>query len=275
MNYKWTVLTVTTIGVLMAGIDSRVLIVGLPQVAAALGADAARAIWLTQSYMLGSTIVLLLIGRLTDIFGRVKIYLIGFMVFTASSALISLSQGATEAILLRGVQGFGAGILFTNSVTLIVDATPVKNLGFALGMNMNAFRFGAMAGLTLSGLLLTILDWRALFYINIPIGIFGTIWAQRRLKEVKKMAVREPIDWIGFFTFTTAVTSFLFFLTFAAYGLSGAVIAYYLLAVSAIFLFGGHEGLKTGSHGRCRGGDPHANQSTSSAMGIFTACSAG
>ncbi len=236
MNYKWTVLTVTTIGVLMSGIDSRVLIVGLPQVAAALGADAEQAIWLTQSYMLGATIVLLLIGRLTDLFGRVKIYVLGFVIFTASSVLISLSQGATEVILLRGLQGFGSGILFTNSVTMIVDATPAKDIGFALGLNMNAFRFGAMAGLTLSGMLLSILDWRALFYINVPIGIFGTLWAHSRLREVKKIEAKEPIDWIGFFIFTAAVASFLLFLTFAAYGIAEQATVYLLLAVSVASL---------------------------------------
>jgi len=243
MEYKWTVLTVTTIGVLMAGIDSRVLIVGLPQVAAALGADAEQAIWLTQSYMLGSTVVLLLIGRLTDLFGRVKIYVIGFAIFTISSALISLSNGVLEVILWRGLQGFGSGVLFTNSVTMIVDATPAKNLGFSLGLNMNAFRFGAMAGLTLSGMLLAFLSWRGIFYINIPIGIFGALWAHRRLKEVKRVEAGEPVDLIGFFTFTAAITSLLFFLTFAAYGIAGGIVVYSLLGVFVVGLlaFVAHE----------------------------------
>ena len=144
----------TTIGVLMAGIQSRILIVGLPQVAAALGVDANSAVWFTQSYLLGSTVILLLTGRASDIFGRVKIYIAAFAIFTASSALIALCQSPAQVILFRGVQGLGSGIMATNSITMIVDSTPAKQLGFSLGLNMSAFRFGAMAGLTLSGVLL-------------------------------------------------------------------------------------------------------------------------
>src|SRR5438445_771286 len=125
MEYKWTVLTVTTVGVLMAGIDGRIVVIGLPQVAAALGADAEQAIWFTQSYVLGSTIALLFIGRVTDIFGRVKVYTLGFTVFTIGSALTSLSLAPEHVIVFRMVQGLGSAVLFTNSAALITDATPV------------------------------------------------------------------------------------------------------------------------------------------------------
>jgi EmrB/QacA subfamily drug resistance transporter len=234
LNYKWTVLTVTTIGVLMAGIDSRIIIVGLPQVAAALGADAEQAIWFTQSYTLGSTIILLLVGRVTDIFGRVKIYISGFLLFTLGSALISLSATPTQVILFRFLQGVGSGILSVNSVAMIVDATPIKELGFALGLNFSSFRFGAMAGLTLSGVLLALLDWRALFYINVPIGIFGIFWAWKRLKEVGILEKSSPIDWVGFLTFTVSITTFLFALTYDAYGMVDRNIVYILLAIAIL-----------------------------------------
>ncbi|HJX24479.1 MAG TPA: MFS transporter [Candidatus Bathyarchaeia archaeon] len=236
LKYKWTVLTVTTLSVIMAGIDSRIVIVGLPQVAAALGADAEQAIWFTQAYTLGSTVILLLIGRATDIFGRVKIYTGGFAIFTIGSALISLSNQPNLVILFRGLQGLGSGILFTNSVAMIVDATPPKELGFALGLNMSAFRFGAMAGLTLSGVLLALLDWRALFYVNVPIGILGTLWANRKLKEIARVERSTPVDWVGFVTFTTSVTSLLLALTFAAYGMADRTMVYGLLATSAVSL---------------------------------------
>jgi len=103
LQYKWTVLTVTTVGILMSGVDSRIVIVGLPQVAGALRADAEQAIWFTQAYLLGSTVALLLIGRVTDIVGRVKIYTSGFVIFTVGSALISLAQQPTQVILFRGI----------------------------------------------------------------------------------------------------------------------------------------------------------------------------
>src|SRR2546425_7552240 len=179
IQYKWTVLPVTPVGVLMAGIDSRIVIVGLPQVAASLGADAERAIWITQAYVLGSTVALLLIGRLSDIVGRVKIYTAGFAVFTVGSLLTSLAVSPAMLIGFRGVQGLGAGMLFTNSAAIVTDAFPENELGLAIGINQVAFRAGAMAGLTLSGLILVIADWRALFYVNVPIGIVGTLLAHR------------------------------------------------------------------------------------------------
>lgn len=218
----------------MAGLDSRIVIIGLPQVASALGADAEQAIWFTQAYVLGSTVALLLIGRITDIFGRVKIYTSGFVIFTIGSALTSISQGFAEFIFFRGIQGFGAAILFTNSIAIITDSTPRNELGFALGLNQIAFRFGAMAGLTLSGIIISFLDWRALFYINVPIGIFGTFWAYLRLKEIANLERGAPIDWIGFITFTVSLTSFLLALTYAAYGIAEQNTVYTLSIISAV-----------------------------------------
>ncbi|HXX72446.1 MAG TPA: MFS transporter, partial [Candidatus Acidoferrales bacterium] len=234
MQYKWVVLTVTTVGVLMDGIDSRIVIIGLPQVAAALHADVEQAIWFTQSYVLVGTIVLLLIGRVTDIVGRVRIYTTGFAIFTVGSALTSLSQDPNQFILFRGVQGLGVAMLFINSVAMIVDATPKKDLGLSLGINQIAFRFGAMAGLTLSGLILSFFDWRVLFYINIPIGLFGTLWAHHRLREIAKVERRSPVDWLGFATFSVSLTSFLLALTYDAYGLSEAREVSVLLLISVV-----------------------------------------
>ena len=216
----------------MAGLDSRIVIVGIPQVAAALHADAETAIWFTQSYALGTTISLLLIGRMTDIYGRVRIYSLGFVGFTIGSALTSISQNSSELILFRGIQGFAAAALFANAAAIITDATPSKHLGFSLGINQTAYRFGAMAGLTVSGLILSFYDWRALFYINIPIGIFGTYWSHRRLKEMAKVDRGVGIDWPGFFLFATSVSSLLLSLTFAAYD-GGAPYVDGLLALCA------------------------------------------
>ncbi len=203
----------------MSGIDSRIVIIGLPQVAAALNANAEQAIWITQAYVLGSTVALLLIGRISDVLGRVRIYTSGFGVFTVGSLLVSLAVDPNQVIVFRFIQGLGSAILFTNSAAMIVDATPESELGYFLGINQVAFRMGAMAGLTLSGIILTVLvDWRALFYINIPIGIFGTLWARGKLKEIAKLEKGAPIDWAGFGTFTVFISSLLLVLTLAAYG---------------------------------------------------------
>ncbi len=233
----------TTVGVIMAGIDSRIVIVGLPQVAAALHADAEQAIWITQAYVLGSTVALLLIGRVSDIVGRVKIYTSGFGVFTVGSLLTSLAVDPNQVIIFRFIQGLGSAILFTNSAAMIVDATPDNELGYFLGINQVAFRMGAMAGLTLSGILLTIfLDWRALFCINVPIGIFGTLWARGKLKEIARLEKGAPIDWAGFGTFTVFISSLLLALTLAAYGVGedwvvlGLVVAMVVSLVAFAFI---------------------------------------
>src|SRR2546427_3197748 len=220
----------------MAGIGSRIVIVGLPQVAASLGADAEQAIWITQAYVLGSTVALLLIGRISDIVGRVKLYTSGFAVFTVGSLLTSLAVDPAQVIAFRAIQGLGSAILFTNSAAMIVDATPADELGLSLGINQVAFRMGSMAGLTLSGIILSFLDWRALFYVNVPIGIFGTAWARFRLREIGTLERGAPIDWGGFAAFTVFIMSLLLALTLAAYGVAETRTVAVLFAVSVVGL---------------------------------------
>lgn len=236
MEYKWVALTVTTIGILMVGIDARIVIIGLPQVASQLHADVEQAIWITQAYTLANTVVLLLIGRLGDIFGRVRIYTLGFGLFTVGSALTSIGMDPTQVIIFRAVQGVGAALVFANSIAIITDATPKNQLGFLLGINQIAFRAGAILGLTLSGLILSFLDWRALFYINIPIGVFGTFWAHHRLKEIGVTDKNTKIDWLGFGIFTAFLLCLLIGLTFGAYGSTYFNTMYVLLAVGFVFL---------------------------------------
>ncbi len=236
MQYKWVALSVTTIGILMVGIDTRIVIIGLPQVSEQLGADLEQAIWITQAYVLTSTLILSIIGRLSDIFGRVRIYVIGFAIFTIGSALTSLGTDPTQVILFRAVQGIGAAFVFTNSIAILTDAAPRKQLGLFLGINQIAFRAGALVGLTLSGLILSFLDWRALFYINIPIGVFGTFWAHRQLKDTAPLDKNRKIDWIGFALFTAFLFCLMVGLTYGAYGSSGLTISYALLIASVVFI---------------------------------------
>ena len=243
MEYKWTVLTVTTVGVLMSGIDGRILIIGLPQIASAMHADAEQAIWFTQGYALASTIMLLLIGRVTDIFGRVKFYNTGFVIFTVSSLLTGLAQSPNQIIFFRLIQGLGSSIIWSNSIAMITDATPRKELGMALGINSIAVNLGSVFGLTVSGLILAFLDWRYLFYVNVPIGLFGTVWAHARLKEIAQTERGAPVDWLGFGAFVVFITSLLLALTYAAYGIAEENLVYALLVLSfsALMLFIRHE----------------------------------
>ena len=249
LHYKWIVLSVTTIGVLMAGLDARIVIVGLPDVIHAIGADAEQGIWINQAYLIGSLAILLLVGRLADIFGKKRIYTSGFAIFTIGSAITSLALDPLQLILFRVIQGVGAGIILTSSVAIIVDAIPGNELGFSLGINNLGFRFGAMAGLTVSGFILSILgDWRALFYVNVPIGIFGTIWSQLAIKENtgKENALKNGssnMDWIGLATFTTFIVSLLLSLTFAAYGIGSHLltIEFIVISIASFALFIGQE----------------------------------
>src|SRR5205823_4974627 len=217
----------------MAGLDSRIVVVGLPQVAGSLHADAEQAVWITQAYVLGSTVALLLFGRLSDIVGRVKLYKVGFAVFTFGSALTSAAANPAQVIAFRAVQGLGAAILFSNSAAIIVDATPAEELGLSLGINQVAFRMGSMPGLPASGTTLSALDWGALSKGNVPTGIFGTAWAPFGLRGMAKPEGGAPIDWGGFVAFTVFILSLLLALTVAAYGVSEAATIAGLLVLSA------------------------------------------
>jgi EmrB/QacA subfamily drug resistance transporter len=220
----------------MVGLDARIVIIGLPQVAYQLGADAEQAVWITQSYVLTTTVLLLLIGRLSDIFGRVRIYWFGFAIFTVGSALTSLGFNAFSVIIFRAIQGAGAALIFANSIAIVTDASPRRQLGLFVGINQISYRAGAILGLTLSGLILSFLDWRALFYINIPVGIFGTFWARNRLKEVAELDKNAKIDWVGFGFFAVFLLSLMIALTISVYSTVESVTVLGLFVLSGIFI---------------------------------------
>jgi len=214
MQYKWVVLTVTAVGMLMSGINLRVVTIGLPTIAGSLGADLETVLWVTQAYQFMVTIGLLVVGRLTDMFGRVRIYNLGFAIFTVGSGLCSFSQNGEQLIFFRLVQGTGAAMLVANSIALITDATPLAQLGFAIGINQIVFRVGSVLGLTLGGALIQLSGWRSVFLMNIPVGIFGTAWAYVRLKEVSRPPNEEKFDTWGFVAFTISLTSLLLAATY-------------------------------------------------------------
>jgi len=137
------------------------------------------------------------------------------------------------------VQGVGSAFITTVSVTLITDATPRNELGFAVGINQIAFRAGSMAGLTLSGVILSFLDWRFLFLINVPIGIFGTLWSKGKLKEIAPLDRAAPMDWLGFGLITVSLSGLLLALTYAAYGVTslGLVIVFFVTSGVSFALF--------------------------------------
>jgi EmrB/QacA subfamily drug resistance transporter len=236
MQYKWTALTVTTVGILMAGIDARIVIIGLPIIGRELHASASELIWVTQSFALSSTVCLLFIGRLSDQFGRVRLYNIGFTIFTLGSALCAFSQGPFQLIGFRIIQGLGSGILSGNSAAILTDAAPQKELGTILGINQVMRRVGTVIGLTIAGLIISFMSWRGLFYINIPIGIFGTLWSYLRLREISTKDPTKKMDWVGFALITGGLALTLLSLTFLSYGLSGFKEGLFFLIGGAVMI---------------------------------------
>ena len=217
-RYKWVVLSNTTIGVLLATLNATSLIIALPVIFRGihlnplLPANFPYLLWIMMGYMLVSAAVVVTVGRIGDIFGRVKMYNLGFAWFTLGAILLSLvwstgSTGALELIGLRMFQVIGGALLMANSAAIITDAFPAEQLGLALGMNMVAGILGSFLGV-LAGGLLSQIGWRWVFLANVPIGVFGTVWAYMKLKEIG-VRIKAKIDWLGNFSFAAGLAMIL------------------------------------------------------------------
>ncbi len=213
IDYKWIALSVTTIGALMSAIDSTIVTLALPDMMVKLHADLIEMVWVIMGYILISTVFLLTFGRAADMLGRVRMYNLGFVVFTVGSALCALSQNATQLIVFRLVQGGGAALMMVNSPAIITEVFPPNERGRALGINGITWAIGGVAGPLLGGLILSAADWRWIFYINVPIGIAGTIWGYLALHEKSKPKQGERFDGIGAATFSLGLVSLLIALT--------------------------------------------------------------
>ena len=213
MDYKWVVLSVTTVGTFMSSLDSSIVVIGLPTILDQLHASIVHGIWIITGYSLMTTILLVILGRVADLYGRVRLYNLGFAIFTIGSLLCAISQTGEQLVIFRFIQGAGAALIFANAVAIITDAFPRGELGMALGTNMMAINLGAVAGYTLSGVMITYFGWRSIFVINIPIGIFGTIWSYLRLKEIRVKPVSEKFDFAGSILYCIGLSTILLALT--------------------------------------------------------------
>ena len=236
MKYQWVALSVTTVGIFMSGLDTRIVLIGLPIIAESLRTDLETALWLTQGYQIALTIGLLFLGRFTDIFGRVKLYIIGFVVFTVGSGLCVVAANGQQLILFRIIQGFGGACLILNSAAIITDATPSEDLGFALGVNQIGWTAGAVSGLTVGGLLIDTLGWRVIFLINVPVGIFATLWAHHRLREISKREAHSSFDYAGLAIFTSSLTLLLIAISLDTMDLISRLTSAFLYVVCLVML---------------------------------------
>lgn len=224
VQYKWVALSNTTIGVLMASINGTIILISLPAVFRGLKIDPflpgsfEYLLWILMGYMIVTAVLLVTVGRLSDIFGRVRLFNFGFLIFTIGSILLFLTpntgdRGALELIIFRMVQAVGASFLFANSAAIITDSFPVNERGKAMGINQIAALAGSLVGLILGGILAAV-NWRYVFLVSVPVGLFGTIWSLLKLKDHSVRHKDQKIDLPGNIAFAGGISLLLLGITY-------------------------------------------------------------
>ena len=203
-GYRWIVLSNTTLAQLMATLNMSSVLIALPAIFRGIHLDPLEEgnfnylLWMLMGYMLVTAVAVVNLGRLGDMYGRVRMYNLGFVVFTLTAVALSScrdtgTQAALTLIVLRMVQALGGALLMANTAALLTDAFPEEHRGMALGLNQVVGLAGTFFGLLAGGLLATV-DWRLVFLINVPVGLFGTVWSYWKLRELGER-VHAPIDW--------------------------------------------------------------------------------
>ncbi len=241
VQYKWMALSNTTLGVLMATINGTIILISLPAIFNGLGVNPfspssfVYLLWILMGYGVITAVLLVTAGRLSDIFGRVRLFNLGFLIFTVGSILLYLTpgkgdMGALELIIFRMIQAVGASFLFANSAAIITDSFPSKERGKAMGINQIAALAGSLIGLILGGILSAInydytfsllgaritlvFDWRLIFLVSVPVGVFGTAWSYWKLKDNAVRHKDQKIDIPGNVTFAAGLTLLLLGITY-------------------------------------------------------------
>lgn len=237
-NYKWIALSCTTIGALFSVLSGSTLMIALPVIMKDLNASMGVVTWILMGYMLAMTILVPSIGRMADMVGRKKLYVSGFALFTFASFLCSISQTGVQLLIYRMIQAVGGSLMVANSTAIVADAFPKKELGKALGINSMIISIASIAGPILGGFLISI-GWRSIFYINIPIGIIGTLWAAFQLKESSILSKKQKFDLKGTLTFSAGMLALLIALSFGGFTgwLNATVIGLIIASVILLWLF--------------------------------------
>lgn len=222
-RYKWVVLSNTTLGILLASINASIVLISLPAIFRGIGlnpldpGNISYLLWMLMGYLVVTAVLVVPFGRLGDMFGRVRIYNLGFVVFTVAAVALSfdpfqLDGGAIWLIGWRVIQGVGGAMLMASSSAILTDAFPANQRGMALGVNMVAAVAGSFLGLLIGGVL-SEWHWQAIFWVGVPIGVLGTVWSLRSLVE---LGVRTPgrLDWAGTLTFGVGLTVLLIGITY-------------------------------------------------------------
>jgi MFS family permease len=213
-RYKWIALSNTTLAILLATLDVSITLIAMPDIFRGIGLDPLQAsnsfylLWMILGYMIVGSVMIVSLGRLGDMFGRVRIYNLGFVIYTVASLILAVDwlkgrAGADYLIGFRIVQGIGGACLMANAAAIVTDAFPANQRGMALGINNIVGVSGMFIGLVLGGLLAPI-DWRMVFLISVPVGLFGTVWAYLKLRELNTPA-RARVDWWGNLSFAVGL----------------------------------------------------------------------
>src|SRR6202789_1156000 len=198
-NYKWMALFISTLGMLMATIDGSIVLIALPDIFRGVGINPLQPgntfylLWMILGFLVTTSVLVVTLGRLGDIYGRVRMYNLGFAVFTFFSLLLTVTWMSGSAagiwlIVLRLFQGVGAAMLMANSAAVLTDAFPARQMGMAVGIKQAAAMSGTFIGLVLGGVLAPI-NWRLAFLVSVPIGLFATVWGYLKLRE---LSARRP-----------------------------------------------------------------------------------
>ena len=237
-GYQWTALSVTTVGALLASIQGSALLIALPNILTELHTTFFTIMWVLIGYLLVTTVLTPVIGRLADIWGRKRLYNSGFLMFALGSLVAGLAQPqfhGADLVVGRLIQGIGGALLVTNSTAIVTDAFRKGRVGLGLGVNQIAGAAGFLIGPIIGGLL-TELSWRWVFLFNVPFAIFGVIWGIWRLREPVRLQEHQHIDWIGSITLTIGLTGTLLALSLFAFPILGQLANYVILGVGVIGL---------------------------------------
>ncbi|MGI9096937.1 MAG: MFS transporter [Solirubrobacteraceae bacterium] len=208
-HYKWWALSCTSLGMLLATINSGTLIIALPDLERALHTGLLTLVWVILAYMIASTVLVLTAGRLSDLFGRKQAYVGGFVVFALASLGAGFASDATQLILWRILQGIGGAFLFANAAALVTDAFPREQLGLAMETNTMVAAVGLVIGPVLGGALVSV-GWQWVFWFNVPLGLLGAAWGATILRELARPDAVRGLDILGTVTFVIGLTGLVF-----------------------------------------------------------------
>jgi EmrB/QacA subfamily drug resistance transporter len=217
-HYRWWALSCTSLGMLLATVNSGTLIIALPDLERSLGTSLLTLVWVILAYMIASTVLVLTGGRLSDLFGRKRAYVGGFVIFALASLGAGFAADGTQLILWRIVQGVGGAFLFANSAALVTDAFPREQLGLAMGTNTMVAAVGLVLGPVLGGALVE-LSWHWIFWFNVPLALVGAAWGWLVLRELSSRDPERGLDLLGTATFVAGLTGLV--LGISRGGLSG------------------------------------------------------